>query len=42
MSKELSWPLEEFAETKENTAVRAAKSPCDQTPLMMIPPNFVR
>lgn len=42
MSKDLSWPLQDFVETKENTAVRAAKSPCDQTPLMMIQPNFVR
>ncbi len=37
MSKDLSWPLQEFVETNENTTVRAAKSP-----LMMIQPNFVR
>jgi hypothetical protein len=42
MSKDLSWPLLEFAETKENTAVRAAKFPCDRTPLLMIQPNLVR
>ncbi len=27
---------------KKKTAVRAAKSPCDQTPLMIIQPNFGR